>query len=164
MTDDEGVTGYFKKGEGPARVPGAMTERWPHKESESMTAVGVLCRIFADPKLERAGNKALVDKGAQKIAELPPIWDDNQPGRRDFYFWYYGTYALYQYGGPTWNKWEKNLVDAVAKPQEKAGERKGSWDPSVDPWGTFGGRVYSTAILALTMEVFYRYDSVMGSH
>lgn len=164
MTDDEGVTGYFKKGEGPARVPGAMTERWPHKESESMTAVGVLCRIFADPKLERAGNKALVDKGAQRIAELPPIWDDNQPGRRDFYFWYYGTYALYQYGGPTWNKWEKNLVDAVAKPQEKAGERKGSWDPSVDPWGTFGGRVYSTAILALTMEVFYRYDSVMGSH
>jgi hypothetical protein len=164
MTDDSGVTGYFKRGEGPARIPGAMTELWPHDESESMTAVGVLCRIFADPNLERTGNADMVEKGAKIIAELPPIWDDNQPGRRDFYFWYYGTYALYQYGGPSWKKWEGHIVDAVAKPQEKEGELKGSWDPSVDPWGTFGGRVYSTSILALTMEVFYRYDTVMGSH
>jgi hypothetical protein len=164
MTDPDGVTGYFKKGEGPAREPGVMTERWPQKESDSMTAVGVLCRIFADPGLNRPGNKAMVEKGVKRIAELPPIWDDNQPGRRDFYFWYYGTYALYQYGGPAWNKWEKGIVDAVAKTQEKTPEQKGSWDPSVDPWGREGGRVYATAILCLTMEVFYRYATVMGSH
>jgi hypothetical protein len=164
MTDDRGVTGYFKPGEGPARVPGPMMETWPPDESESMTAVGVLCRIFADPSLARPGNKAMVEKGAKLIAELPPIWDDNQPGRRDFYFWYYGTYALYQFGGPTWTKWEKHIVSAVADPQEKDGELKGSWDPSVDPWGSFGGRVYSTAILALTMEVFYRSDTEMGAH
>jgi len=32
----------------------------------------------------------------------------------------------------------------------------------VDPWGTQGGRVYSTALNALTLEVFYRYTSVIG--
>ncbi len=36
---------------------------------------------------------------------------------------------------------------------------KGSWDP-IGPWGGDGGRVYSTAIMALCLEVFYRYDRV----
>ena len=40
----------------------------------------------------------------------------------------------------------------------------GSWDPQLDPWGVLGGRVYSTAILTLLMEVYFRYDNVMGSH
>jgi hypothetical protein len=35
-------------------------------------------------------------------------------------------------------------------------DEHGSWDP-VDPWGSAGGRVYSTAINALTLEVYYRY-------
>jgi len=33
----------------------------------------------------------------------------------------------------------------------------GSWDP-IDAWGTAGGRVYATAINALTLEVYYRYE------
>ena len=31
----------------------------------------------------------------------------------------------------------------------------GSWDPS-GPWGRYGGRLYSTAISTLTLEVYYR--------
>jgi hypothetical protein len=32
----------------------------------------------------------------------------------------------------------------------------GSWDP--DPvWGMHGGRVYATALAAMTLEVYYRY-------
>jgi hypothetical protein len=55
-------------------------------------------------------------------------------------------------------------VPAVTKHQHDRGEQRGSWDPQVDPWGGEGGRVYSTAILALTMEVFSRYPTVLGSH
>jgi hypothetical protein len=32
----------------------------------------------------------------------------------------------------------------------------GSWDP-IDEWGTAGGRVYSTALGAMTFEVYYRF-------
>jgi hypothetical protein len=165
MTDPvTGITGYYDRGGGPAREPGAMAERWPYDQSESMTAVGVLCRIFADPDLTRPNNAEMVDLGAKVIAELPPVWTDDLPGRRDFYYWYYGTYALYQVGGPEWKEWEKTLIPAIAEHQYREGEMQGSWDPQEDPWGKYGGRVYSTAILALCMEVFYRYDTVMGAH
>jgi hypothetical protein len=38
-------------------------------------------------------------------------------------------------------------------------DEHGSWDP-VDPWGSAGGRVYSTAINALTLQVYYRYRKI----
>ena len=41
-------------------------------------------------------------------------------------------------------------------------DERGSWDP-VGPWGVDGGRVYSTAILAMCLEVYYRYDKVFGT-
>jgi hypothetical protein len=164
MTDPStGATGYFERGGGPARAVGA-NEQWPPAQSESMTSVAVLCRIFADPKLERPNNKEMIELGIERISALPPVWSEDLPGRRDFYFWYYGTYAMYQYGKQPWKEWEKTLLPAVAEHQHREGERKGSWDPQVDPWGKEGGRVYSTAILALTLEVFYRYETVIGSH
>jgi hypothetical protein len=165
MTDPvTGVTGYTARGGRPARQEGVMGERWPADESESMTAVAVLCRIFADETLARPGARDLVAKGAAVISRTPPIWSDDRPGRRDFYYWYYGSYALYQVGNKPWRDWEVTLVPAVAKHQHDRGEQRGSWDPQVDPWGGEGGRVYSTAILALTMEVFSRYPTVLGSH
>ena len=39
---------------------------------------------------------------------------------------------------------------------------KGSWD-NIDPWGPDGGRVYSTAAMALCLEVWYRYERVSGT-
>ena len=47
--------------------------------------------------------------------------------------------------------------------KRKDGDEKGSWDPQVDPWGDQGGRVYSTAINTLCLEVYYRYDRIMGA-
>jgi len=165
MTDPiSGRTGYYDMGGPPPREFG-KDDVWPSEDTESMTAVGVLCRIFADPNLERPGNQEMVDKGVELISRLPPVWDDQDPGgRKDFYFWYYGTYALYQYGGKPWKDWERTLVPNIADHQYKEGEQKGSWDPQVDPWGNAGGRVYSTALLVLCMEVFSRYDTVMGAH
>lgn len=161
VTDPQtGRTGYTRRGELPAREDG-LEDNWPSEQSEALTAVGLLCRIFADPELERPGWQALVDKGARLVAALPPVWDDDQPGRRDYYHWYYGTYALYQIGGTLWRDWEDSVLDAVVQSQHDAGERRGSWDPQVDPWGHQGGRVYATALMALTMEVYYRYEAIL---
>ncbi len=162
MTDSQGRTGYFDTGGGSSRLPG-LDVTFPPDETEAMTAVGVLCRIFADPNFEKPGNEDAVNKGVKLMQDLPIAWNDSQPGRVDFYYWYYATYALYQLGGQDWRKWEPT-IEAIAEHQIKEGEMKGSWDPQVDPWGAAGGRVYSTAILALLMEVYYRYDTVIGAH
>jgi hypothetical protein len=33
----------------------------------------------------------------------------------------------------------------------------GSWDPDDSRWGRYGGRIYTTALATLTLEVYYRY-------
>jgi hypothetical protein len=40
------------------------------------------------------------------------------------------------------------------------GPQVGSWDPD-NEWGGYGGRVYSTALAAMCLEVYYRYLPVV---
>ena len=42
--------------------------------------------------------------------------------------------------------------------QVRTGGAKGSWPPST-LWGGYGGRVYSTALATMCLEVYYRYDA-----
>jgi hypothetical protein len=83
---------------------------------------------------------------------------DNLPRRADYnlYYWYYGTLAMYQYGGAGWEHWNDSLRDLLVKDQQQSGPLAGSWDPN-DRWGGYGGRVYSTAMGALSLEVYYRF-------
>jgi hypothetical protein len=90
--------------------------------------------------------------------QKPPLWQ--QGGAIDHYYWYYATYAMYQMGGRYWTDWSKKLDDAVVETQRQDGNFKGSWDP-IGVWGEDGGRVYSTAILVLTLEAYYRYTRLI---
>lgn len=74
----------------------------------------------------------------------------------DVYYWYYGTLAVYQYGGNTWTVWNNRLRDMLVTDQRLTGPLRGSWDPK-GRWGGYGGRVYSTAMSALCLEVYYRF-------
>jgi len=74
----------------------------------------------------------------------------------NLYYWYYGTLAMYQYGGEPWRRWNVSLRDRLISEQRKLGNTAGSWDPK-GPWGAYGGRVYSTALSALSLEVYYRF-------
>ena len=75
----------------------------------------------------------------------------------DVYAWYYETYALFQVGGRPWKTWNTALKRTLTKSQvKKRGCAQGSWDP-IGVWGYSGGRVYSTALTALTLEVYWRY-------
>ena len=55
---------------------------------------------------------------------------------------------------------KKAIIDSQR--QDKSDDRWGSWD-AVDPWYNDGGRVYSTAVNVMCLEVYYRYARVFGT-
>jgi len=161
MTDpDYGRTGYIQRGGQPAR-PQELIDKFPGEKSESMTGVGMLARIFIG---ENPRTSEIIKKGAKLCAALPPTWNTTD-GSIDMYYWYYATLAMFQVGGQEWKVWNDHLKTDVVDNQRKDTDYcmyKGSWDP-IGPWGPDGGRVYSTALLAMCLEVYYRYDKVFGT-
>jgi hypothetical protein len=156
VTDANGRAGYTKAGEPSSRHLGDHQTRFPPEKGEAMTAVSLFCRFFMgqDPK-----EKKTMKQAADLIKMKPPVWDPKS-GCIDHYYWYYATYAMYQMGGTYWKDWSAKMNDAVVKPQRRDGNFKGSWDP-IGVWGEDGGRVYSTAILVLTLEAYYRYTKLV---
>jgi hypothetical protein len=53
------------------------------------------------------------------------------------------------------------LTATLLGSQRAEGDDAGSWDPN-DVWGGHGGRVYTTAMGALCLEVYYRYLPLYG--
>ncbi len=161
MTDPEfGRVGYIQRGGSPAR-PQALIDKFPADKSESMTAVGLLGRIFLG---ENPRTSEMIRKGARLLEAQPPTWNPSS-GQIDMYYWYYGTLAMFQIGGSAWSSWSKALETAVIKNQRQDTTPclyQGSWDP-IGPWGMDGGRVYATALMAMCLEVHYRYDRVFGA-
>ena len=117
-----------------------------------MTAVSLLSRIFLG---QQPNTEPVLAQQAALISQKPPVWDE-AGGGIDHYYWYYGTYALFQVGGARWKHWSSAVQRAVVATQREDGNAAGSWDPA-GVWGDDGGRVYSTAILVLTLEAYYRY-------
>jgi hypothetical protein len=151
-----GRAGYTTRGEGSSR-PQHLLQKFPNSKSECMTAVALLCRIFLGQDPEQT---PVMNAAADTILKLPPVWNTTD-GSIDMYYWYYASFAMYQMGGRRWETWNKKMTDAVLKSQRGDGNFLGSWDP-IDPWGEEGGRVYSTAIMVLCLEVYYRYARVLG--
>jgi len=155
VSDATGRHGYQRAGEPCSRKKGEHEVAFPADKSEALTAVGLFSRIFIgqDPR-----EKPIMGAAAKLLNTKPPVWDEKS-GSIDHYYWYYATYALFQMGGTPWLKWQKALERAVAPNQHaKKSDQNlyGSWDP-VGAWGDDGGRVYTTAILVLTMQANYRY-------
>ncbi|MBI3857937.1 MAG: terpene cyclase/mutase family protein [Planctomycetes bacterium] len=156
-TDQSGYyrTGYNQAGTGKVFVPGKNEQFADHP---SMSAVAVMSRIF----IEKRRSPAL--SAVNSLVSDLPAW---KTGQVDFYYWYYGSLAVFQYDGPKgpcWAKWNEPMKNAIVPHQktEKSGCENGSWDPSEDRWGFEGGRVYAAAINCLTLEVYYRYAHVFG--
>ena len=146
-----GRAGYHRRGTGKMYVAG-VNEQFDHHET--LTAVTLLSRIFMDRQRTA---------GVEFLLRDPPRWEGN---RIDFYYWYCASLALFQIDGPAgrkWKTWSGALRNALMKHQNPrtTGCRRGSWEP-VGRWCPEGGRVYATAINALTLEVNYRYANVMG--
>ena len=79
----------------------------------------------------------------------------------DYYYVYYATLALYQHQGPVWKEWNDKLKDTFPRIQNKIGNNRGSWDPG-GRHANAGGRVVSTTLSVLSLEVYYRLLPMYG--
>ena len=150
-TSSRGATGYIA----PDGNSAALDENGDRFDAvPCMTAVGVVCRLFTGQQ----PTERVVQQGSAILDRARPEWEAR---RLNFYYWYYGTYAQYQVGGQAWKRWNEAMQAALLPHQRSLGCVDGSWDP-VDEWGLVGGRVYATAINALTFEIYYRYARQAG--
>lgn len=120
------------------------------------TAIGLLCRYYLNG------------------------WGPNNPGMRDgvdflmksqlpdvktefnMYYYYYATQVLHFHEGDAWNKdWNPKMRDFLLGQQRKEATRPeldGSWDADKSQWmGPHCGRLGTTCMALLTLEVYYRH-------
>jgi len=77
--------------------------------------------------------------------------------RRDTYYWYYGSEAMYYLGGADWHTWSQQLYPRLIETQTAAGPMAGSWDPNANQPSATGGRLYVTAMNLLSLEIQNRH-------
>ena len=116
------------------------------EQDPTCSAIGVLLRLFrgwshTDPRaLELA--QFLVKKGRSN---------------GDVYYNYYATLLLFHLGGPAWETWNPRIREHLVKTQSQSGHEAGSWFFE-DQYAKEGGRLYTTAMCAMTLEVYYRFS------
>ena len=112
----------------------------------SMTAVGLLCRMYLGWTRE---NEAL----QAGVAYLSAIG----PSQNDIYYNYYATQVLHHWGGEEWTAWNNVLRDRLVDSQIKKGPATGSWAPGNQHGGRVGGQIFETTMALQTLEVYYRH-------
>jgi len=144
-----------------------------NRKGPAMTAIGMLLRMYTGSSSRSHG----VVNGANKLLKILPKWggnsgipevnvDDLDSKWNNEYTWYYGTLTMFQVGGEHWKVWNKALIDTLIPNQRKGGpldgslkDVDGSWDTGPG-WSPIVGRSYMTAMCALNLEVYYRYESI----
>jgi hypothetical protein len=142
-----GRVGYDVMGSLSSRFE--QDSRFRREDGEAMTAAGLFVR-----RLTGVGSKdEAVLKGVALLRAKPPRWEPSEFCIDEYYF-YYGAQAM-ALCGTLARPWEAGL-DAIVRAQNGNERERGSWDP-IGVWAEVGGRVYSTALLALALEAPYRY-------
>ncbi|HZN36699.1 MAG TPA: hypothetical protein VFB80_22875, partial [Pirellulaceae bacterium] len=123
------------------RNQGLAAYRPGDRASRPMTAEALVCRYFLD-----------AENAPATVAEAAAFVGGERPGigPANYYYWYYGTLALFQRQGDDWKRWNDALQHELFARQRWDGNAAGSFDPD-DLWGGYGGRVYSTALAALSL-------------
>jgi hypothetical protein len=118
--------------------------------TEATHAIGLLCRMIGGwPRDARPLVKGLARAAAQ------------QPAESNMYFNFYAAQLLHHAGGPQWERWNPRMRDYLVDTQALAGHEAGSWYVS-EAHSTVGGRLYTTALSIMTLEVYYRYLPLYG--
>jgi hypothetical protein len=137
-------------------APDTLTQRHGREASTTMTAVGLLMRLYSG---WRRDNTAIV-RGADYLKEnLPAIGTPRDP-QRDTYYWYYATQVMFHMGGEHWEAWHGQLHPLLVDQQLQQGPFAGSWEPRgpvPDRWAPHAGRLYVTTMNLLSLEVSYRH-------
>jgi len=133
------------------RAGGLASYRPGRAKSRTMTAEALVCRYFLN-----TSNQSLANEAVRYIRQQQP-----SPNNRNFYYWYYATIAMHKVGDGNWRAWNRSLQQALVSTQSRGGRDDGSWSPQTR-WGGYGGRVYTTAMATLCLEVYYRFGKDEG--
>lgn len=128
----------------------AYEESMRYTSRPALTCAAMMIRQFSGMGVKAS----LLVKGAELTKKHPPNWKV-----KNFYLWYYATYAMHSMGGEYRVWWNTRIRDVLLENQSKRGHQAGSWNPENDTHGA--GRVYTTALGALCLEVYYRYGDAL---
>ncbi|MFO0797566.1 MAG: prenyltransferase/squalene oxidase repeat-containing protein [Gemmataceae bacterium] len=150
----------------------------------ALTAVGLLCRYYVDgwgPNNAGMAEGSIGLFGNTKADAVNTVTKTDRvraprtheqvkanPGTPEMYYYYYATQVVHFYGGPEWQEWNEGPKDAtgkrlggmrdwLVKTQSKNGNDSGSWNPDPGTIGSHCGRVGTTCLTLLTLEVYYRH-------
>ncbi len=136
---------------------GSLKSQYGYTSNESTTptlsAVGLLCRYYTGWGPNHPGFQDGVKK--YMTAWMP------MPNRFDMYYYYYATQVTHFHEGEAWHKdWNPRMRDMLVKMQVDPDKNKdlgGSWDPDGAMIGSHCGRLGTTCLAILTLEVYYRH-------
>ena len=136
-------------GGGRTRVLAGYQSRSP---SPAMSAEAGFSRMLLGKQLTDAQQKEL---GSYLLREGQQ--------KNNYYCWYYTSLALFQLGGKPWEQWNPTMRDHLIKLQRRGGKDDGSW-PGYGKFASHNGagKVYTTSMATLTLEVYYRYLPMFG--
>jgi hypothetical protein len=123
----------------------------------SMTAEALYCRLLFAETVSGTVDEAAAEEATRQLLSVPPTSE-----RINLYYWYYATLALHHRhrhdddAANAWKKWNEAMVETIVSTQVASGPNTGSWDTNC-VWGGYGGRVYTTSLAAMCLEVYYRY-------
>lgn len=125
----QGGLASYRPGDGPTRT---------------MTAEALAIRLLFG---EHVPAGELEEAQQYMLRQLPGV------GRDNYYRWYYTSLALHQLQDEAWQVWNAAMKQRLLGRQHA----NGSW-PTDSEWGGYGGRIYTTAMATLCLQVYYRHD------
>jgi hypothetical protein len=134
QSDDGAAYGYKSPGE---------------ELSSATTAIGLLCRMY----LGWGHDEPALARGIERLTQ-------RGPSEKDMYYNYYATQVMRHYGGEPWEKWNSQMRDMLVKTQAKQGHQAGSWHMGNNSSADQGGRLYSTSMATMILEVYYRHMTI----
>ena len=166
----KGLTAYYQsictgKHKGIGQYRSIASAPLPRRHSN--TAIVLLCRQLMG---KRRSNPA-IKEGVEYILQEGIKYSTTGRFEDDegLYYVYYASLGMFQYGGKEWKKWNKMMKPALLKAQIKGGCADGSWPVANDKeipnyfqkrfsFEKQAGKVYTTTLAILTLEVYYRYS------
>ena len=119
----------------------------PNNLKPAMTAEALLCLQYLDVSRDDPQLQA----GAKYLAQTLPREKTNNS-----YYWYYATQFMFHLQGDPWQRWNKAMKPLLRDTQIKEGHQAGTWEPG-DQWENSGGRLLSTSLRILMLEVYFRH-------
>ena len=125
---------------------GGMYGYQDREAAPGTTAVGLLSRMYLGWKRSHPG----IHQGVRQIDEWRLSYDN-------LYYNYYAIQVLHHVRGDVWEKWHPVIRDHLVEQQETEGHAAGSWYFDDESGAMQGGRLYTTAMATMILQVYYRH-------